>query len=348
MSEAFGTHSPPAAASSPVRRAHLPDWLAEAFARRGIEPHDGFPPAHHLLTERDLPWDLGDEKDMTHTSHDHICMDLRVGLERRYRGCDDVLVACDLFVYFDGAKPSRASARRLAPDLLVAFGVRPRPRGSLAVWEEGRAPDFVLEILSESTWRRDVGEGVDEKVALYQAMGAREYFLFDPHGRAEPPLQGWAYRDAGPKPAQWPVNPRRKRHRLPLDTVREGMCGIHSEVLGLTLCHTEPWPPLSDPAADAAKVRWLDPATNALLETYPEREQRQAEDARASEDRARAAVRAAEDRARAAVHAAEDRTRAAEGKVRVAQGNARAARQHAQQLAAELAALKARLGDDPS
>ena len=285
MSEAFSTHSTNAAAASlSARHADLPDWLAEAFAKRGLEPHDGWPPAHHLLTERDLPWEEEEEEDMTvHTTHEQICMDLRAGLERRYGGRDDVLVAYELLVYFDGARPSRASARRLSPDLLVAFGVRPRPRGSLAVWEEGRAPDFVLEILSESTWRRDVGEDVDGKVSLYQAMGVREYFLFDPHGRADPPLQAWAYRDAGPKPAQLPVNPRRKRRALSLDTVCEGMRGIHSEVLGLTLCHTEPWPPLNDPAADSAKVRWFNPAANELLETYPEREQRQAAKTRALE-----------------------------------------------------------------
>ena len=273
MSEAVWTRSTPAAPPPPAHHADLPNWLAEAFAKRGIEPHDGWPPAHHLLTERDLPWEDFEEEDMAvHTAHERICMDLRAGLERRYGGRDDVLVAYDLLVYFDGAKPSRVSARRVSPGLLVAFGVRPRPRGSLAVWEEGRAPDFVLEILSEGTWRRDIVE----KVALYQAMGAREYFLFDPHGRAEPRLQAWAYRDAGPKPAQLPVNPQRKRRALPLDTVREDMRGIHSDVLGLALCHTEPWPPLNDPAADAAKVRWFDPATSELLETYQEREQRQA------------------------------------------------------------------------
>ena len=160
-------------------------------------------------------------------------------------------------------------------------------------------------------------------------MGVREYFLFDPHGRAEPRLRAWAYRDAGPKPAQWPVNPRRKRRALPLHTAREGMRGIHSEVLGLTLCHTAPWPPLDDPAADAAKVRWLDPATNALLETFQECDQRLAEEVRAAEDR---------------VRVAEERVRVAEGRMRAAEGNTAAAQHRAQQLAAELAALKARSG----
>lgn len=271
----------------------LPDWLAQAFARRGLEPHDGWPPAHHLLTERDLPWEEDEEDMAVHTAHDQISLDLRAGLERRYRDRTDVLIAHELLVYFDGAKPSRRSARRVSPDLLVAFDVPRRDRGSFTVWEEGRAPDFVLEILSEGTWRKDVGD----KVALYEAMGVREYFLFDPHGRAEPRLQAWAYRDAGPKPAEVPVNPSRQRRELGARAVAgagKGMRGIHSKTLGLCLCHTDPWPPVENVRPDAGKVRWFDPVANQLLETYQESELRQAEDARAAEQR----VRDAEQRAR--------------------------------------------------
>ena len=279
----------------------LPDWLAQAFAKRGLEPHDGWPPAHHLLTERDLPWEEDEEDMAVHTAHDQISLDLRAGLERRYRDRGDVLVAHELLVYFDGAKPSRRSARRLSPDLLVAFGVPRRDRGSFTVWEEGRAPDFVLEILSEGTWRKDV----DEKAGLFGAMGVREYFLFDPHGRAEPRLQAWAYRDAGPKPAEVPVNPSRRRRALAGRTVHiagKRLRGIHSEALGLCLCHTDPWPPVENVRPDAGKVRWFDPVANRLLETYQESDLRQAEDARAAEARARAAeqrARAAEERANA-------------------------------------------------
>ena len=291
----------------------LPDWLAQAFAKRGLEPHDGWPPAHHLLAERDLPWEEDEEDMAVHTAHDQISMDLRAGLERRYRGRDDVLVAHELLVYFDGARPSRRSARRLSPDLLVAFGVPRRDRGSFTVWDEGRAPDFVLEILSEGTWRKDVGE----KVALFEAMGVREYFLFDPHGRAEPRLRAWAYQDAGPKPVEVPVNPSRQRRELRPRTVLaagERMRGIHSESLGLCLCHTDPWPPVENVRPDAGKVRWFDPVANRLLETYQESELRQAEVARAARER---------------THDAEQRARAAE--------------EHASAMATELAALKARL-----
>ena len=282
----------------------VPPWLSEALAKRGLEPRDGWPPAHHQLTGRDLPWEE-DEEDMSiHATQDTVVLELRAGLARRYRDRDDVLVAHELLVYFDGARPSRGSARRVSPDLLVAFGARRLPsRGSFAVWEEGRAPDFVLEILSEATWKRDAGE----KVGLYEAMGAREYFLFDPHGRAAPRLQAWAYRDAG-------LSRRRTRRRLPAVSVSAGMRGVHSEALGLTLCHTDPWPNVDYNHPDSGKVRWFDPAAGRLLETYDESERRRSEEARAAKEEARAA-----------------------------QQEAQAATERAEALAAELAELKARL-----
>ena len=57
------------------------------------------------------------------------------------------------------------------------------------MWRVGKAPDFVLEILSPSTSRKDAAD----KPALYRRMGAREYFLFDPTDRLEPRLHGWRF-----------------------------------------------------------------------------------------------------------------------------------------------------------
>ena len=62
-------------------------------------------------------------------------------------------------------------------------------RSNYVVWREGKAPDFVLEILSPSTKRKDIAE----KPALYWRMGAQEYFQFDPDRRTEPRLAGWRF-----------------------------------------------------------------------------------------------------------------------------------------------------------
>ena len=46
------------------------------------------------------------------------------------------------------------------------------------VWEIGKAPDFALEVASPSTAANDVGP----KRALYERLGVREYWRFDPTG----------------------------------------------------------------------------------------------------------------------------------------------------------------------
>ena len=268
----------------------LPRWLRAALAKRGLRPHDGWPPVHHLLTDRDLPSEPEeDEKVSVSTTHDELVYELRPGLAARYRGHPDVLLAYDLYVYFDDlgeGQPTRGTARRLAPDVFVSFGVPKRPRGSYAVWDEGKPPDFALEILSDSNWRKDV----QTNLALYEQMGVREYFLFDPHEHIEPRMQAWRFA-AG------------ERRRLPPpEEVARGSRGIYSEVLSLHLCHTEPWrlPGDGDPAA--GRLRWHDPATGQWLATATDAERRADEQERRVDDLQRRVEAEAEAR-----HAAERR-----------------------------------------
>ena len=55
------------------------------------------------------------------------------------------------------------------------------------LWEEPKAPDFVLEVASPSTWREDEGP----KRVVYERLGVREYFQHDPMGGLLPSrLQG--------------------------------------------------------------------------------------------------------------------------------------------------------------
>ena len=83
-------------------------------------------------------------------------------------------VAADVFVY-----PERGNRnRKVAPDVLVAFGVGDHPRMSYKVWREGKPPDWVLEVASQSTVARDL----DYKNRFFAEMGVREYWLFDPKG----------------------------------------------------------------------------------------------------------------------------------------------------------------------
>ena len=67
------------------------------------------------------------------------------------------------------------------PDLLIAFNARPEavpPRKGYLIPEQGKPPDFVLEVGSETTG------GIDEtdKRRDYARFGVPEYWRFDPSG----------------------------------------------------------------------------------------------------------------------------------------------------------------------
>jgi len=152
--------------------------------------------------------------------------------------------------------------KHLSPDVFVVHGVpkhtNPERRRYL-VWEEGKAPDLVIELTSESTREEDI----DDKMAIYRdPLGVKEYFLFDPYEEyMEPPLQGYRLIE-GQYQAIAPVE-----GRLP------------SEVLGL---HLE---------AQGGFLRLYDPAARQWLPTPPEEHQRrlqaEMERQRAEEERAR-------------------------------------------------------------
>ena len=101
----------------------------------------------------------------------------------RYRERPDVYVSADLLIYYKEGSPQVS----IVPDVFVVFGVEDRKRGSYKVWEEGKSPDFVLEVASPSTWREDV----ERKPGVYAGLGVREYFQYDPTGEhLAPRLQG--------------------------------------------------------------------------------------------------------------------------------------------------------------
>ena len=98
----------------------------------------------------------------------------------------DVLVAMELVVYYQRGN----NKARLQPDLQVVFGVgRGGDRSSFRLWEEGKAPDFVLEVASPSTAENDARH----KATEYARIGVREYWRLDPKGSLMGrPLEGYA------------------------------------------------------------------------------------------------------------------------------------------------------------
>ena len=88
---------------------------------------------------------------------------------------DTTLVEADRWIVPD-AGFNKSRARR--PDLLVAFDVDPdayEASNGYIVSEQGKPPDFVLEVASESTADVDVGA----KRRDYAALGIPEYWRFD-------------------------------------------------------------------------------------------------------------------------------------------------------------------------
>ena len=76
---------------------------------------------------------------------------------------------------------ARRGADMRYPDLLVAFGVDPqayRDTNGYVVSEQGKPPDFVLEVASPGTGHVDIGV----KREFYQGLGIPEYWRFDKTG----------------------------------------------------------------------------------------------------------------------------------------------------------------------
>ena len=238
---------------------------------------------------------------------------LRVYFEAR----EDVYVSGDLLMYYEEGNP-RVS---VAPDVFVVFGVEDRVRKRYLVWEEGKAPDFVLEVASKSTWREDLGP----KREVYARLGVKEYWQYDPTGEYfSPLLQG--QRLAGS------AYVRQLAVASP-----DGALTLQSGTLGLEL------------RTQGGEVRFRDPATGQTLLSHGEADaaRREADTARRdAQSRAAAAAARAEQEA-AARREAESRAEAAAARAEreaAARREAAAARQRAEARVSELEALLGKTG----
>ncbi|MCC3472180.1 MAG: Uma2 family endonuclease [Microcoleus sp. PH2017_15_JOR_U_A] len=185
-------------------------------------------------------------------------------LKQHFQGRSDVYVSANSFVYYEEGNKSAV----VAPDIYVVFGVRKRQRDNYKIWKEaGIAPQFVLEITSETT--QDVDQ--ETKPETYRSLGVREYFQYDPSGDyLNPILQGVRLVNNQYEPI--PVN------NIAFDTL-----WLYSEVLGLEL-HLV-----------SGELRFRNPQTGEFLKTYQqsEQERRAEQQARLAEQQARLAAESA-------------------------------------------------------
>ena len=139
----------------------------------GAEVDDGWPrevslpPAQAELWQEDEP--------LESDAHVDQMVVMRDSLRFHYRDRADVFVGANMPVYFSALQVRKRDFR--APDLFVVLGARPGERDFWVVWEEeGRTPDLVVEVLSESTEATDRGRKKD----LYErVLKVTEYFLYD-------------------------------------------------------------------------------------------------------------------------------------------------------------------------
>jgi Uma2 family endonuclease len=168
--------------------------------------------------------------------HRDVLFELVYLLRRWFEADPTAYVSGNMMMYYvQGDK-----RKHLSPDVFVTLGIPDdgRRRDAYFVWEEGKGPDFVVELTSKSTRREDQGS----KLELYRdVLQVREYFLFDPYGEClKPPLKGFRLVEG---------------HYEPIEAV-EGR--LPSEVTGL---HLE---------ADARDLRLFDPTTRRRLTTARE------------------------------------------------------------------------------
>ena len=251
----------------------------------------------------------------------------RAALRHRFPGAQ---VGDDLHMLF--SEPGKPAQSRLSPDVLVALRV-PR-RGTRADYDadELGPPDFILEALSASTWRHDLGRKLD----CYQQIGVRECLLFDVTGedRARNGKALWGYA----------LTPQR-REPLEESMLPNGERGVVSAVLGLVAYVAERTPPSGPRETWELTMRWHDPATGADIPEYDELHT-EAEAQRTRADAAQHEAQVAKHEAQAAKHetqAAKHEAQAAKRETQVAQHQAQAAQHEAQAAKRRIADLEERL-----
>ncbi len=160
------------------------------------------------------------------------------------------------------------------PDLLVAFDTDPAvniARNGYLIPEQGKPPDFVLEVASRTTGRRDETTKRED----YARMGVPEYWRFDSSG-------GRFHRShlAGDRLVDGRYRP------IYISRADDEHYWGHSEALNLDLC----W--------ERGELRWYDPVARRYLPTFDDDGPTARIAAEAQRDAAEELVRELEDRLR--------------------------------------------------
>ena len=126
-----------------------------------------------------------DGKPMAETeAHRDLMIDFILILKDYFENQEDVCVSGNMLMYYEEGNPKKV----VAPDVFVAFGVEKKQRRTYRTWEEGRTPDFVLEVASPSTFKKDIGQKKDIYASV---LAVKEYYIYDPLGQIVPSFIGY-------------------------------------------------------------------------------------------------------------------------------------------------------------
>lgn len=153
-----------------------------------------------IFPESDL---LSDEPPMESELHLRQLMLLIQSLELLWSDRQDFYAFGNLTIYY--SPHQRKSEYFRGPDFFVVLGVERKPRKSWVVWEEdGKYPNVIIEILSDST--ADTDRGLKKEI-YQETFRTPNYFWFDPNSlefkgfnlvtgkyeAIEPNEQGWLW-----------------------------------------------------------------------------------------------------------------------------------------------------------
>jgi len=96
-----------------------------------------------------------------------------MALDMFFADREDVYVTGNIMFYYVEGDPTQV----ISPDVMVCFGIPKGDRTSYKTWAENDVvPSVVIELSSRGTWRKDRVE----KKALYEMLGVKEYYIFNP------------------------------------------------------------------------------------------------------------------------------------------------------------------------
>ena len=180
------------------------------------------------------------------------------------------LVSAELYITMTPERRLPSGLRRRYPDLLIALDVDPaayHESNGYIIGEQGKPPDFVLEVASASTADQDTGP----KRLDYEALGVAEYWRFDETGEHH------KTRLAGDRLANGVYEP------IAAEELADGVLQGYSAALNLFIR----W--------EHGRLAWHDPATGQHIATF-ESERARAESEREARLAAETRVREMEER----------------------------------------------------